>query len=43
LNYPLKSMDVFEHKNACVYELQFTGSMFHILKHNDVDHLKGLA
>jgi broad specificity phosphatase PhoE len=43
LNYPLKSMDVFEHKNACVYELQFTGTMFHILKHNDVEHLKGLA
>lgn len=39
LNYPLKSMDIFEHKNACVYELQFTGSMFHILKHNDVSHL----
>ena len=43
LNYPLKSMDVFEHKNACVYELQFTGTMFHILKHNDVEHLKGLS
>ena len=43
LNYPLKSMDVFEHKNTCVYELQFTGTMFHVLKHNDVEHLKGLA
>jgi broad specificity phosphatase PhoE len=40
LNYPLKSMDLFEHKNVCVYELQFTGTMFHILKHNDVSHLK---
>lgn len=39
LNYPLKSMDLFEHKNACVYELQFTGTMFHVLKHNDVSHL----
>jgi probable phosphoglycerate mutase len=42
LNYPLKSMDAFEHKNACVYELQFTGTMFHVLKHNDVSHLKHL-
>jgi broad specificity phosphatase PhoE len=40
LNYPLKSMDVFEHQNVCVYELQFTGTMFHVLKHNDVSHLK---
>ena len=40
LNYPLKCMDVFEHQNACIYELQFTGSMFHILKHNDISHLK---
>ena len=39
LNYPLKSMEVFEHSNACVYEVQFTGSMFHILKHNDISHL----
>jgi broad specificity phosphatase PhoE len=43
LNYPLRSMDVFEHKNACVYELQFTGSSFHVLKHNDTNHLKGLS
>lgn len=40
LNYPLKSMDLFEHQNVCVYELQFTGTMFHVLKHNDVSHLK---
>lgn len=43
LNYPLKSMDLFEHKNTCVYELQFTGTMFHILKHNDVSHLARLV
>jgi len=42
LNYPLKSMDLFEHQNACVYELQFTGTMFHILKHNDAKHLNGV-
>lgn len=42
LNYPLKSMDVFEHQNLCLYQLDFTGSMFAIKKHNDVEHLKGL-
>lgn len=39
LNYPLKSMDMFEHQNTGVYELQFTGAVFHILKHNDGEHL----
>jgi broad specificity phosphatase PhoE len=42
LNYPLKSMDVFEHQNLCLYQLDFTGSMFAIKKHNDVEHLKNL-
>ena len=28
LNYPLKSMDMFEHRNLCLYQLDFTGSMF---------------
>jgi broad specificity phosphatase PhoE len=42
LNYPLKSMDIFEHQNLCLYQLDFTGSMFAIKKHNDVEHLKDL-
>ncbi len=42
LNYPLKSMDVFEHKNLCLYQLDFTGSMFAIKKHNNVEHLSDL-
>jgi probable phosphoglycerate mutase len=42
LHYPLKSMDRFEHQNACVYELQFTGTMFHVLQHNNVEHLSNL-
>jgi broad specificity phosphatase PhoE len=42
LNYPLKSMDVFEHQNLCLYQLDFTGSMFAIKKHNDVEHLSDL-
>lgn len=38
LNYPLKSMDIFEHQNLCLYQLDYTGSMFAIKKHNDVSH-----
>ncbi len=42
LNYPLKSMDLFEHQNLCLYQLDFTGSMFAIKKHNDISHLKAM-
>jgi broad specificity phosphatase PhoE len=42
LNYPLKSMDVFEHQNLCLYQLDFTGTMYAIKKHNDVEHLKDI-
>ncbi|MFZ6011299.1 MAG: histidine phosphatase family protein [Bacteroidota bacterium] len=40
LRYPLKSMDMFEHENLCLYVLNFTGSMFNIEKYNDTDHLR---
>jgi probable phosphoglycerate mutase len=42
LNYPLKSMDVFEHENLCLYLLNQTGTMFSIEKHNYTGHLVGL-
>jgi len=42
LNYPLRSMDVFEHENLCLYLLNQTGSMFSVEKHNDTSHLVGL-
>ena len=42
LNYPLKSMDIFEHENACLYLLKHTGTMFHVDRFNDVSHLKFL-
>ncbi len=42
LNYPLRSMDVFEHQNLCLYLLNQTGSMFSVEKHNDTTHLVGL-
>jgi len=43
LNYPLKSMDMFEHQNLCLYQVDYTGSMFAIKKHNDTAHLHDLA
>lgn len=39
LNYPLHSMDMFEHENLCLYQLNYTGSMFRIEKYNDTSHL----
>ncbi len=42
LNYPLHSMDLFEHSNLCLYLLDFTGSMFAIKKFNSTEHLKEL-
>ncbi len=43
MNYPLKSMDVFEHQNLCLYQLDFTGSMFSIRLFNNTDHLSALS
>lgn len=40
LNYPLKSMDMFEHENLCLYLLEQTGSHFTVRKYNDTQHLK---
>ena len=42
LNYPLKSMDMFEHENACLYILNFTGTVFNVELYNNVSHLKDL-
>ncbi|MCC9135233.1 histidine phosphatase family protein [Pontibacter silvestris] len=39
LNYPLQYMDQFEHHNLCLYQLEYTGSMFTIKKHCDIEHL----
>ena len=43
LNYPLKSMDLFEHENLCLYILNHTGSMFQVELYNDVSHLRSLS
>ncbi len=42
LNYPLKSMDMFEHSNLCLYLLEHTGSMYTARSYNDISHLKNL-
>jgi probable phosphoglycerate mutase len=43
LRYPLKSMDMFEHTNLCLYKLQYTGSMFSVEWYNDRRHLRSLS
>jgi len=40
LNYPLKSMDLFDHANLCLYVLNYTGSFFNVERYNDRDHLR---
>lgn len=42
LHYPLRSMDLFEHTNLCLYLLEFTGTMFRVNKYNDISHLKNV-
>lgn len=42
LNYPLKSMDMFEHENLCLYLLNQTDTMFSVEKYNYTGHLVGL-
>jgi probable phosphoglycerate mutase len=42
LHYPLKSMDMFEHGNVCLYVLEFDGQAFSVIKYNDTSHLKNL-
>jgi broad specificity phosphatase PhoE len=39
LNYPLRCMDLFEHQNLCLYQLDYTGSMFSIRLFNHTHHL----
>jgi probable phosphoglycerate mutase len=36
----LRSMDMFEHQNLCLYQLDYTGSMFSLKKNNDTEHLR---
>lgn len=40
LNYPLKSMDTFEHENLCLYLVDYNGSFFTVDRYNDTTHLR---
>ncbi len=42
LNYPLKSMDLFDHANLCLYQLAYTGAAFQVEKFNDTSYLSHL-
>lgn len=39
LRYPMSCMDLFEHRNLCLYELRHSGSMFSVHRHNSTLHL----
>ena len=43
LHYPLRCMDQFEHRNLCLYQLDYTGSMFVVKRYCDVSHLQALT
>lgn len=42
LNYPLRSMDLFEHENLCLYLLHYNGKHFLVERYNDTMHLQSL-
>jgi broad specificity phosphatase PhoE len=42
LHYPMKSMDMFEHSNLCLYLLEYTGVMIRTIKCNDTAHLNNI-
>jgi len=39
---PLKKMDSFEHTNLCLYQINYSDTLFSIEKHNDTSHLEVL-
>lgn len=43
LNYPVRSMDMFEHENLGLYLIHHTGSQMQVRLYNNTDHLKGLV
>ena len=42
LNYPLSSMDFFEHENLCLYLLDYNGSVFTLELACDTTHLRSI-
>ena len=42
MNYPLRSMDMFEHQNLGLYKLHHSGNQFTVELYNNGDHLIGM-
>lgn len=42
LNYPLRSMDMFEHQNLGLYLVDYSSGVFSIRTYNDARHLRNL-
>jgi broad specificity phosphatase PhoE len=42
-NYDLACMNHFSHHNLCLYELQHTGTMYSLLKFNDLTHFEAVS
>jgi probable phosphoglycerate mutase len=42
-NTPLNEMEKWQHHNLCLYELNFNGSNFDVIKSNDIQHLDMLT
>lgn len=40
LQYPLHMMDVFEHANLCLYQLEYSGSTYRVVQHASTSHLR---
>ncbi len=39
-NTPLKDMEQWHHSNLCLYELEFNGIFFDVIKANDISHFE---
>ncbi len=40
LDKSVAQMDEFEHRNTCLYKLQYDGDQFHLELENDIVHLQ---
>lgn len=40
LEIPISEMDKFDHQNTCLYHISYNGSVFSLVKENDVSHLQ---
>ena len=43
LDYDLTEMEQFEHENLCLYELDYDGDSYELIRANDTDHMANLS